>query len=131
MGLPRNSSRPDLYYDLCSVPRNDGTHRSVIARRLHVVMGPGKGYRRRGNLFFVDTVQQLWDCHGTHQDRTYIKICIAFLARTVPIGASLRGGSTWLWVQAKATADAAISSLSIPFNNYGIATELIKTGLIL
>src|SRR5690606_41066645 len=80
-GLPRNASRPDLHYDLYSVPRNDGTHRSVIARRLHVVMGPGKGYRRRRNLF-VDAVQQLRDCHGTLKDPTYTKIYVAFLART-------------------------------------------------
>jgi len=70
-------------------------------------MGPDKGCRRRSNLF-VDAVQQLWDCRGTHQDPTYTKIYVAFLAMT--------------------GTDEAIS-LSVPFNNYGIASERIKTRL--
>jgi|GEM_PF-3546823 len=52
------------------------------------------------------------------------------LAMTASIGASLRGGPTWLWVKIKATADAGIS-LSMLFNNYGIAAERIKTRLTL
>ena len=70
-------------------------------------MGPDEGCRRRGNPFF-DAVHQLRDCRGTLKDPTYTKIYVAFLAMT--------------------GTDEAIS-LSVPFNNYGIASERIKTRL--
>jgi len=52
------------------------------------------------------------------------------LAMTVTTGASLRGGETDLSVTEACIADVAIS-LSMPFNNYGIAAERIKTKLSL
>jgi len=47
---------------------------------------------------------------------------------TVTTGASLRGGETDLPVSEACVADEAIS-MSIPFDNYGIAAERIKTRL--
>src|SRR5690554_4449652 len=55
-------------------------------------------------------------------------IYVAFLAMTVPIGASFRGGPTWLWVQIKATADAAIS-FSIPLTIVGLPRNASRLDL--